>query len=384
MACDVPSWVNLIGWMVALIVAVLLYRDARVKLRDIMATVASLRSQVAALEAPGAARAHVERRAVSVFPPPPASSGAPSSAPRTKPAAPELRPAPDSESIRARFHAEADARDARDAAQGAQRGPMLPPPAPEGAPVIGPVQRPAPATAALPSAAVEDDGDRETGEEGTRMWERPAVTTTVRPPHAPPRPIRSARPTMVGGLDGAKLERPQMSAARTAEAFRKAHPSSPTLVSEGVEPPPPPPSAPRSVPLEEVAQLDAATLARVDAMAARFGVPREEILVRCAERGTMDLEALALMFHALGKPANDETTVSRETLTPTEPSMPAMDARVERRWHEKIAAAQDAGQHVQHCHGERCPIGACACRCDGCIRINGLLVEARREVLGRV
>jgi hypothetical protein len=188
---------------------------------------------------------------------------------------------------------------------------------------------------------------------------------------------------MVGGLDGAKLERPQMSAARTAEAFRKAHPSSPTLVSRSVEPPPPPSSAPRSVPLEEVAKLDAATLARVDAMAARFGVPREEILVRCAERGTMDLEALALMFHALGKPANDETTVSRETLTPTEPSMPAMDARVERRWHEKIAAAQDAGQHVQHCHGERCPLGACACRCDGCIRINGLLVEARREVLGR-
>ena len=58
-----------------------------------------------------------------------------------------------------------------------------------------------------------------------------------------------------------------------------------------------------------------------------------------------------------------------------------MDARVERRWHEKVAAAQQAGQDASHCHGERCVLGACECRCDGCIRINGLLVEARREVL---
>jgi hypothetical protein len=195
------------------------------------------------------------------------------------------------------------------------------------------------------------------------------------------------RRTLLGELEGAPLERPVSNATRTAEAFRKSHPSSPTLVSEGVTPPPssePPPSssAPRSVPLVKVAKLDAATIARVDALAARLGMTREELLIRAAEIGTSDPEALAATFHALGTPANDHET-RRETLTPTDPHVPAMDARVERRWHEKIAAAQEAGQHVQHCHGERCVLGACGCRCDGCIRINGLLAEARREVLGR-
>jgi hypothetical protein len=51
MALDVPSWVNFIGWVVALIVGLVLYRNARVRLRDIGAKVAELSRDVATLSA---------------------------------------------------------------------------------------------------------------------------------------------------------------------------------------------------------------------------------------------------------------------------------------------------------------------------------------------
>jgi hypothetical protein len=213
----------------------------------------------------------------------------------------------------------------------------------------------------------------------TTPHNKPVVVGLSRPFQPSPEQIASARSVRAGAVSDGSLPVD----TRTAEAFRKAHPSSPTLVSEGIERPPPSSSAPRMVPLVEAAQLDAATIARVDALAADLGMTREEILVRAVEIGTTDPEALAATLCALGKPANDEATARRETLTPTDPSTPAMDARVERRWHEKIAAAQEAGQHVQHCHGECCVLGACECRCDRCIRIKGLLAEARREVLGK-
>jgi hypothetical protein len=66
---------------------------------------------------------------------------------------------------------------------------------------------------------------------------------------------------------------------------------------------------------------------------------------------------------------------------------PGIVARVERRWHEKVAAAQEAGQNARHCHGERCiaegeEISHCACTCAGCVLVLNLLVRAQREIIG--
>ena len=76
---------------------------------------------------------------------------------------------------------------------------------------------------------------------------------------------------------------------------RDPAPSSPTLVSAGTVPSegPPPSSAPRAIPLERAADLDAATIARVDALAEAGGMTREAVLVRCAETGLEDLERRA-------------------------------------------------------------------------------------------
>ncbi len=125
------------------------------------------------------------------------------------------------------------------------------------------------------------------------------------------------RATLLGGLAGAP-ERPRSSPTRTAEAFRKAHPSSPTLVSEGIAPP----------------------------------------------------------------------QAKRDTPTPTEPGASTLDARIERLWHEKLAAAQEAGKDARHCHGPLCmtgehPVEACGCSCDACGLVLDLLVAAQREIKGR-
>jgi hypothetical protein len=76
----------------------------------------------------------------------------------------------------------------------------------------------------------------------------------------------------------------------------------------------------------------------------------------------------------------------RETPTPTEPSTPAIDAEIQRRWAELVAAAQAKGVEVGHCHaGDKCMdrgegIALCACRCDGCARLLALLVRAEAEI----
>jgi hypothetical protein len=110
--------------------------------------------------------------------------------------------------------------------------------------------------------------------------------------------------------------------------------SSPTLVSARAIPPPSSSSAPRSIPLERLAHLDAEETARVDALAATLGVTREEALVSCAERGVPIKEA---------------------------------EARVARRWLEKIVAAEMAGVDL-------------LCACAPCARLTSLLAEAQREV----
>jgi hypothetical protein len=61
--------------------------------------------------------------------------------------------------------------------------------------------------------------------------------------------------------------------------------------------------------------------------------------------------------------------------------------RIERRWHEKIAARHEAGQDVRHCYGVGCMeegegIALCECPCDGCAIVRDLLTQAMREVAG--
>ncbi len=208
-------------------------------------------------------------------------------------------PSETAEAIRARFEAEPDAR-------------LL-------------------ARGALPSAETEDEPE----DEPTRAHSGRA---------------RVRRPTLLGGLAEAPLERPKSDPSRTAEAFRKAHPSSPTLISPGTV-------------LERLAGLSRDELARVDAVAEARGTSREEVIATSFAMGSAPLAA-------------------NDALTPTAPAEHTIDGRIKRLWHEKIAAAQEAGQDARHCHGARCAAGACECQCDGCALIHRLLIEARQEILG--
>jgi hypothetical protein len=169
---------------------------------------------------------------------------------------------PTSAQIREAYEREADAKDARDANR----------------------------TALLPGGET-DDGDRITDEGETRFFNRKRPA-----PHKPPVPIKSARPTMLGGMAG----------------------------------------APRPI-----------------ALGAGFEPPR-----------------------------------NRDTLTPTEPGAQTIDARIERLWLQKIAAAQEAGKNARHCHGPLCMSGkhlveTCSCGCDGCELVVDLLITAQREITGR-
>jgi hypothetical protein len=55
----IPSWVNLVGWVLALLVSVLLYRDARVRLRALGTKLATLAPFVEAAEGERAKREEV-------------------------------------------------------------------------------------------------------------------------------------------------------------------------------------------------------------------------------------------------------------------------------------------------------------------------------------
>jgi hypothetical protein len=254
---------------------------------------------------------------------------------REESSAPSAESEPTSAEIAAAFHAEADKKDARDA---------LNPPAPTDADVIARFQGTAPGENAatlrrdhheLPS--VEDEGDRSTDEELTRVQARKRQP----PPHAPPRPI-GGRPTLLGGLAGAPLEQPTSDPKRTAREFAARAPREPSWNQK------------------RAAQL------RSEGMGA------EEARRQAEEEGR-------------AANASPGAKRDRDTLTPTDPSAPTLDARVERLWHEKIAAAQEAGQNVAHCHGERCMhrgegIALCDCRCEGCARLLALLIAAERDV----
>lgn len=112
------------------------------------------------------------------------------------------------------------------------------------------------------------------------------------------------RPTLRGGLEGVPLERPTSSATREA-ARRAALVESPTLPSAGVVRPPPP-SGPRVLTLEELADLEAADLDRVDTLAEALGMTRDAALALCAERGVEHVEELRAQRTPPKKPGDEE------------------------------------------------------------------------------
>jgi hypothetical protein len=73
------------------------------------------------------------------------------------------------------------------------------------------------------------------------------------------------------------------------------------------------------------------------------------------------------------------------TPTPTEPGASKLDARIERRWAQKCAHAQNAGKNANHCHGPKClqhgsDVSLCECGCDWCRLVVALHVQAEREI----
>ncbi len=151
------------------------------------------------------------------------------------------------------------------------------------------------------------------------------------PPHSRPVPLEPMRPTLFGGIVGGPIAEPswvEKRVALLAEYAREAgEPFDPKAARRQVE---------------EEARIAGAPPARRD----------------------------------------------RDALTPTEPSGPSLDWRIERLWHRKLAAAQEAGKDARHCYGGRCfhehqAIRVCECTCDGCVLVGELLIAAKREITGR-
>jgi hypothetical protein len=177
----------------------------------------------------------------------------------------------------------------------------------------------------------DDDGDRTADEEGTHVYTSPQ-TLAKRPG---------------GPLAGVPLERPTSSARRTAAQGRR-----PTLMG-GLLPREPSWVEKRSAQL--IAQ----------------GASPTEAVRRAEEEG---------------RPGNSSPGAARPpTPTPTEPGREKIDARIERRWGQKVAASRATGKNASHCHGERCleegrDVSLCACGCAPCRLVVSLHVQAEREV----
>jgi hypothetical protein len=145
---------------------------------------------------------------------------------------------------------------------------------------------------------------------------------------------RQRRPTLLGGLAGVPIEKPRSDPTRAAREYkpRATTPSSPTLVST------PEPTADDGSLTVHVERQD--------------GSPLSD---RPGDRGT--------------------------------PSHPAprsrLSAEAERRLAQLVAAYEAAkGRRLAHCGTERCASGeACACGCDDCAKLAGLVAQAVRETL---
>ncbi len=183
------------------------------------------------------------------------------------------------------------------------------------------------------AAATDDDERRDTGEEHTKVWSARAVAEAAKrppPPHSRPVPLKPVRPTLFG-IVGGPIAEPSWVEKRVAALAEHARET-----GEPFDP--------------EAARRQAEEEGRI------AGAPR-------ARR-------------------------DRDALTPTEPSGPNLDWQIERLWHRKIAAAQEAGKDARHCYGGRCfheheAIRVCECNCDGCVLVGELLIAAKREITGR-
>jgi len=65
---------------------------------------------------------------------------------------------------------------------------------------------------------------------------------------------------------------------------------------------------------------------------------------------------------------------------------PELAGHVRRRFGQKVAAAQEAGERAHHCHSVRCltrqeESGTCGCDCAACERLQRLHQQARAEVM---
>jgi hypothetical protein len=319
-------------------------------------TLAELAEQVGSLRVALVEAGTIQRAAIPSPPPPPKSRPKPKTTPlrlvsvtkdsdpvhtretREVPAADALvdatRPEPDSKEIRARYHKEADGKDARDKAAEPPLGDTL------HSAVAPPEVRP-------PKATVDEDEDqRDTGEEKTKMWEAPKAETKRPPPHRPPRPIKKDGDP----LAGVPLERPVPSAARTAQLGRR-----PTLFG-GLQPPP-------REPTWDEKRSDQLVGQGIDPAMARQQAVEEGFVARAVASGA-------------ARPS---------TPTPTLPGVETIDTRIERRWHEKTEAAQQAGKDPNHCHGPTClehgrDVTLCECGCPSCRLSVSLFIQARREI----
>lgn len=206
----------------------------------------------------------------------------------------------------------------------------------------------------LPKANEDDEGERVTDEEGTKVWSKSPGEADAQIPGVPvvrkpvAKGLQGATKRPVDPLAGAPLERPVSSASRTAQKGRR-----PTLLGGLLG---------QREPSWVEKRTDQLVGQGVDAVEARHQAEEE------------------------GRLANAAPGAARPpTPTPTEPGREKIDARIERRWHQKIAAAQEAGKDARHCDGQRClqegrDLSACLCQCNGCRIVVALLVQAGREI----
>jgi hypothetical protein len=199
------------------------------------------------------------------------------------------------------------------------------------------------------------------------MPSRKATLLGIRPPEPskPPTVPMSATPqgTPTAPMPSAKVEEEPETRASTPKQARDRHK---TLPSIGQVP-----------------------KASTHAPASRAGLPSANV-----DEDSVDKEPTAILegskyrlTHAHGR-----TQVLPQKPAPSKPAPSRkleekLDPRVDRLWKQRVAAAQLAGEDVQHCNTPKCfdtggDIAACYCGCPGCTRVRKLLSDAVQEVLG--
>jgi hypothetical protein len=240
-----------------------------------------------------------------------------------------------------------------DARLAALEGAVFPPPATPPPQLPPPLAR----TATQGRAAVPPPAPREGPQSGTRPSKAPRD-------EAPPTPPRTAPDDARAALHTSDRPPPPVEVVEPASVQRDAAPTSPATV--------------RLTPM------------RPTLFGGVVGGPAAD-----PSWGERRMAELAEHAREAGEPFKPEEArqqaprEGRSAGTPLPPTgEPTLDARAERLWHQKITAADEAGENVVHCYGAACfhdgeAISACACDCDGCVLVGELLIAAHREITGR-